>query len=503
MTGPTRREMLAGAVALGLVPVQALAQGNVAFGAAKSFDWSALQQRAQALSRQAYRATPKVAAAEAVDYDRVGAIRYRPDRQLAGGIRLFPLGRYAPTPVAINIVEGGQARPLTFSPDLFEAEAGHAPALGIAGFRAVTKDGKSDWIAYQGASYFRASGSQDQYGLSARGLAIDTGIAGAEEFPAFTEFWIERTGEQSYLIHALLDGPSVTGAYRLATAFTPGAAGGTVQQVSAVLFFRRDVRRLGIAPATSMFWYGEGNRAAARDWRPEIHDSDGLAIWTGSGERIWRPLTNPPRETLDSFADQNPKGFGLIQRDRDFDHYQDDGAFYDRRPNLWVEPGQGWGKGQVMLYAFPTGSETVDNIVAFWTPAAAPRAGQRLAFDYRLRWGSQDASVANTAHAVDSWTGDAGRPGAEPTPGARKLVVDFVGTGLAGLDRQSGVSAEIGVARGRLLTSAAYPVVGQTNRWRVTADIAPEGSGPADVRLFLKRGNAALSETVLFPVFLP
>ncbi len=279
---------------------------------------------------------------------------------------------------------------------------------------------------------------------------------------------------------------------------------GVEQQVSAVLFFRRDVERLGIAPATSMFWYGEGNRAAARDWRPEIHDSDGLALLTGAGERLWRPLVNPPRPTLDSFVDSNPRGFGLLQRDRDFDHYQDDGAFYDRRANLWVQPQGDWGRGQVMLYAFPTASETVDNIVAFWNPADAPRAGQKRQFDYRLSWTSTDPTVVpGIAHAVDSWTGDAGRPGAEPTPGARKLVVDFTGPALAGLDRQSGVTADISVTRGRLLAQAAYPVVGQTDHWRVTADIAPEASGPADVRLYLKQNAKALSETVLMPVFLP
>ncbi|MFV0923409.1 glucan biosynthesis protein [Sphingomonas parapaucimobilis] len=507
MMQANRRELVAALAVLGLTPTAAgrvaaqAAAGAVALGAPTPFSWAGLQARAEALARQPYRAPAKVAAAEAIGYDAVGTIRYRDDRTLAGGIRLFPLGRYAPIPVGIHIVENGQARAVPFSPSLFTAEAGHAPPLGIAGFRAMTEDGKSDWLAFQGASYFRTAGAQDQYGLSARGIAIDTGIDGREEFPAFTDFWIERTGAQGYTVHALLDGPSVSGAYRIES---QKGAGGVEQRVSAVLFFRRDVERLGIAPATSMFWYGEGNRTAARDWRPEIHDSDGLALQTGAGERLWRPLVNPPRPTLDSFVDTNPRGFGLLQRDRDFDHYQDDGAFYDRRANLWVQPQGDWGRGQVMLYAFPTASETVDNIVAFWNPADAPRAGQRRQFDYRLSWTSTDPTVVPAiAHAVDSWTGDAGRPGAEPTPGARKLVVDFTGPALAELDRQSGVTADISVARGKLLAQAAYPVVGQSNRWRVTADIAPQGQGPADVHLYLKQNARALSETVLMPVFLP
>jgi glucans biosynthesis protein len=497
MIDPSRRDIAWALATLAAMPGTALAQR----GAKTSpFSWDMVQRRAQELAGRPYREPVKVAAAADIDYDAVGAITYRADRAIAGGIRLFPLGRYAPMPVKINVVDGGTATPVDFSADLFRTSKGHAPALGIAGFRAMSASGTSDWLAYMGASYFRSSGSQDQYGLSARGIAIDTGVPGKEEFPSFTEFWIERAGDQAYTIYALLDGASVTGAYRFQSRLGPT---GAVQDVSSVLFLRRDIARLGIAPATSMFWYGEGNRQAAADWRPEIHDSDGLALLTGRGERIWRPLGNPPHETLDSFADENPRGFGLLQRDRTFDHYHDDGAFYDRRPNLWVEPQGQWGKGAVMLYAFPTATETVDNIVAFWNPAAPARAGQRLAYDYRLTWGSADPSAAAaSAHAVDCWQGTAGAPGAAPIKGARKLVIDFLGSGLAGLDRSSGVTAQITVGQGKLLTSAAYPVVGQPNRWRITADIAPSGgAAPADVRLVLQRGTTALSETVLTQVF--
>lgn len=496
MKEPSRRDIAWTLAAL-------LAAPGVAFGQpgarATSFSWDMVQRRAQELAQHPYREAARVAAAAGFDYDAVGSISYRADKTLAGGVRLFPLSRYAPTQIAINVVEGGASRRIDFSPDMFSSAKGQAAALGIAGFRAMSAAGTSDWLAYMGASYFRSSGSQDQYGLSARGIAIDTGTPGGEEFPAFTEFWIERAGDQAYTIYALLDGASITGAYRFQSRL---GATGAVQDVSSVLFLRRDVARLGIAPATSMFWYGEGNRQAAADWRPEIHDSDGLALLTGSGERIWRPLANPPHETLDSFADENPRGFGLLQRDRNFDHYHDDGAFYDRRPNLWIEPRGQWGKGAVMLYAFPTATETVDNVVAFWNPAAPAKAGQRLAFDYRLTWGSADLSLSPTAHAVDIWQGTAGAPGAAPIKGARKLVVDFLGSGLAGLDRSSRVAAQISVAHGRLLTSAAYPVVGQPNRWRVTADVAPDGgTAPADVRLALRRGTTSLSETVLAQIF--
>lgn len=488
----SRRRLLAASATMSLWPRIAGAQGR-----GEPFSWAALQARAQRLARSPYRAVAPVPGAERIDFDAVGALRYRPDRTLAGGIRLFPVGNTTPAPVSISLVENGRARPVAFTPDLFERRPGAdtAPdALGIAGFRVMEPGRDSDWLSFLGASYFRAAGSQDQYGLSARGIAIDTGIDGREEFPAFTHFWIERGGERAYTIYALLDGPSVTGAYRFVCTHPKGVE----QEVSAVLFLRRDVARLGIAPATSMFWYDQSKPAG--DWRPEIHDSDGLALLTVQGERVWRPLVNPPRATIDSFGAGDVRGFGLIQRDRRFASYQDDGAFYDRRPNLWVEPRGRWGQGAVMLYAFPTSSETLDNVVAFWTPAQVPRAGQRMQFDYRLSWGSDDPTATAGARVVDSWVGAAGRPGAPPTAGARKLVVDYEGAGLGGLDRNSGVSAEVSVTRGRILQQAAYPVVGQRDRWRVTLDVAPEAGATADVRLFLRRGDQALGETLLAPI---
>ena len=475
----------------------ALPARAAALARSKPFSWEGLQRQAAGRAAQPYRPVQAAREASAIDFDAAGTLRYRADRALLGGIRLFPLTATAPHPIALNIVDGGRAIPVVFTPDMFEAKAGH-PALGLAGFRATTPGGDSDWIAFLGASYFRAAGSQDQYGLSARGIAIDTGIAGQEEFPAFTDFWIERLDRQAFRIHALLDGPSVTGAFRMDCRHD---AHGVTQDVSCVLFFRKDVARLGIAPCTSMFWYGEGDAPLATDWRPEIHDSDGLAIATGSGERIWRPLVNPPRESIDSFADRNPRGFGLIQRDRDFAHYQDDGAFYDRRPNLWVQPKGDWGAGAVSLFAFPTRGETDDNVVAFWTPAQKAKRGARMAFDYRMTWSSQDPAATAPSRAIAIRRGTAGRPGQKAVAGARKIVIDFQGDALKGLGREAGVVVQVDVARGRVLDKAAYPIVGQPGHWRAMVDVAPEGTGPADVRAFLKQGDHALSETILLPVF--
>ena len=490
----TRRNAMTAGGALALLPGLSLAAPARDDGS--PFSWQALQQRAAALAKRPYAPPRTIDEAGKIDFDALGSIRFRPEKTVAGGIRMFPLGNYTRTPVAINVVEGGRARAIDFAPDYFESTGKVTPPPGFAGFRAMVPGRESDWLAFLGASYFRSAGSQDQYGLSARGIAINTGIDGREEFPNFTEFWIEPGQGGAYTIYALLDGESVTGAYR----FVSSHPKAVVQDVSSVLFLRRPVERLGIAPATSMFWYDHRAHPGAVDWRPEIHDSDGLALLGAGGERVFRPIRNPAQPTTDSFAADDVRGFGLLQRDRNFDHYQDDGAFYDRRPNLWVEPKGTWGAGRVMLFAFPTGGETTDNINCFFVPSARMRAGQRLQFDYRLTWTSDDPSVAGTAHAIDWWVGSAGRPGGPVTEGARKLVVDFTGSGLAKLTRDSGVTADIGVGGGKLLTSAAYPVVGQENRWRVTADIAPEKGRVADVRLLLRRDGAVLSETLLFPV---
>jgi len=479
------------------------APAGLAFGPARAFSWDALQARAKAAAERPYR--PRTGAGAdrlaTLDFDAVGEIRYRPEAALwlgddrIGAVEFFHLGRYVQTPAAIHVVEAGEAREVLYSKALFDIPdgnpAGRLPGdLGFAGFRVLDPGARTDWIAYQGASYFRSADPFNQYGLSARGLAIDTAVAGPEEFPAFTTFWLERAAE-GLVVCALLDGPSVAGAYRIVHRRGPD---GLVQEIEASLTFRTDVRRLGIAPLTSMFWYGAEGRASAGDWRPQIHDSDGLSLWTGKGERLWRPLANPPRVATHAFIDTDPKGFGLMQRDRTFDDYQDDGAFYDRRPSAWVEPMGAWGEGAVQLVELPTRSETEDNIVAFWTPAKAVARGDDLAVRYRLHWSAREPIPAGVARVVATWTGAGGRPGVPPSPGVRKYVVDFEGGRLADLDRQSGVVAVVTAGLTQPTNAVAYPVVG-THRWRLMFDVAsPEGK-ELDLRAFLRLGDNALTET--------
>lgn len=502
-----RREHIAFLAMAALLPP---AMGKAAPAGGEAFSWRTLTARAQKLASQPWRPIAARTHAHAIDYDAVGQIAYRSDKTLwndnpIGGIRFFPLSRYAQTPIEIAIVQNGRATPFRYEASLFEANTPELSKLmsdsdGFAGFRIMNPGNVGDWMAFQGASYFRSAGPLNQYGLSARGLAINTSVPGtSEEFPAFTHFWLERGTDGALIIYALLDSPSITGAYRFINRRNASAI---TQDVTAALFPRKDITQLGIAPLTSMFWYGEGSRAQAIDWRPEIHDSDGLALLTGTGERLWRPLINPPRATTSSFLDKGPRGFGLLQRDRLFDHYQDDGVFYQKRPSLWVEPQGDWGAGAVTLYELPTTRETDDNIVAFWTPAKQPRRGQRLDYAYRLNWIGTEPRPLTVARATDVWLGVAGRPGHDPIPDARKVVIDFAGEGLDGLSRKD-VTASIDIRNGRLLSSAAYPVEESKNHWRLTADIGRTHDRTSDLRVFLKSGNNALTETVLYQVHWP
>lgn len=503
----TRREAILGLAGLwALAPLDARA----ATGKAEPFSWVLLKERALALSRQAWRGPPPPSALLGkIDYDAMQKVEYRPERTLwsdhrdASGVRFFPLGRFARKAIDIFVVEKGMARAFPYSSSLFRFPSGHAMGSigkqgGFSGFRIMNKGGIGDWMAYQGASYFRSAGPLHQYGLSARGIAVNTGLPGPEEFPEFTHFWLERDDAGVVIVYALLDGPSVTGAYRITNR---QADGEMVQEVSMTLHLRQSVERLGIAPLTSMFWYGEGHRAKARDWRPEIHDSDGLAIRTGAGERIWRPLNNPPRPQTNSLADRGPKGFGLLQRDRAFDHYQDDGVFYEKRPGLWVEPQGDWGAGAVMLYEIPTSSEYDDNIVAFWNPGTSPQAGAHFAYDYRLRWISEEPEAVAVARTTDCWTGQGGRPGQPPSEGVTKIVADFEGSRFERLTYRSAVKPVISVGNGKILNTGCYPVNGQHNVWRLILDIERNNSEPTDIRAFLSLNGDALTETFLYQLF--
>ena len=445
---------------------------------------------------------------ETIDYDAFQQIVFKRELGLGEGtnvnfpVQLFHLGRYFKAPVKIHWLEQGRARKVLYHPDYFTfgdtgLDEKLPDDLGFAGFRLQDgQDAQTDWLALLGGAYFRSSGELSQYGLSARAAAIDTALPTPEEFPAFTAFWLQpgTVKGDEFTIYALMDGPSITGALSMVC-----KKAGTVQQdIQARFFARKDIKRMGIAPLTSMFWFGEHNRHQARDWRPEIHDSDGLAMWTGAGERLWRPLNNPSSVMTNSFVDDNPKGFGLLQRDRAFHNYEDDGVFYDRRPSVWIEPLGDWGKGAVQLVEIPTDDEIHDNIVMYWLPDQPVKAGSEWTFDYRLFWNADEPYPSSSvAKVIHTRLGNGGVPGQPRPEGIKKFVIDFAGSPLENVEKLDDVQAVISASKGEISNDYALQVVG-TKNWRAFFDLEVEGNDPVNLRLYLQLGDKTLTETWLY-----
>ncbi|CAL61675.1 Glucans biosynthesis protein D [Herminiimonas arsenicoxydans] len=515
-----RRDLLKASAALALAGFSApqlYAAGSApaklkTLGKAAPFDYAWLKGRARALAGQPYH-FPSIevpAAVKALDWDQYQSIAYRDDHALWGGDKLrfqtkfFHLGMYATQSVKIHELEDGKARELAYDPAMFNygksgLKGSDLPKdLGFAGFRVnFHTDLVRDVAAFLGASYFRAVGGDWQYGLSARGLAIDCGMERPEEFPRFTEFWLERPALQSgkLVVYALLDSPSIAGAYRFE--IMPGAT--LLMDIDLALYPRKAIERMGIAPLTSMFLTAENDRRISNDWRPEIHDSDGLAMNTGKGEWIWRPLVNPEHLRFNAYVDESPRGFGLMQRDRNFDHYQDDGVFYERRPSLWVEPKSGWGKGSIQLVEIPTVDETFDNIVAFWNPEAKPQPGQELLFGYKLYWGSKMPALPQAATVTATRTGIGGVVGKKRTYFSWRFAVDFVGGDLALLGKNVKVEPVISATQGTIEITSARPL-DDVKGYRAMFDlkIADNIQGAIDLRLYLSADGQTLSETWLY-----
>jgi glucans biosynthesis protein len=507
------------AQALSALPANAAPQG-LRFGAAQPFSHDWLKAEAEARAGKPYREPPRPdpKIVGAIDYDAQGKLKYRPEYALWGDGQpgAFPItfvfvGEYFPKTVRMHALDasGESAREIVYDPAYFaipaDGVAARLPAEPpcFAGFwLREPKDGAKDWRAaepwatFSGASYFRAVGELGQVGLSARGVALSPGGIGPEEFPDFVAFWFAPAPSDSdaATVYALLDGPSLTGAYRFLMRRTKGV----VMDIEKTLFLRQPVERLGLAPLTTMFWYSETVKTAAVDWRPEVHDSDGLALWTGAGERIWRPLNNPGRSTISSFLDERPRGFGLLQRDRQFDHYLD-GVRYDRRPSAWVEPIGDWGKGAVELVELPTDDEIHDNVVAYWSPAKPTAAGDRVALSYRLHWLADEPYPTPLGRCVATRLGRGGQPGLPRPPGVRKFMVEFLGGPLANLPFGATPEPVLTSTRGSfsyVYTEAVPDDV--PGHWRAQFDLIVDGSDPVELRLYLKTGDQVLTETWLF-----
>ncbi|WP_406666293.1 glucan biosynthesis protein [Gallaecimonas sp. GXIMD1310] len=390
---------------------------------------------ARKLAQKPYQApdVPLPASLQNLTYDQYRDIRFDPSQAIWAGtglpyqMQLFMRGLYFHDPVEVAIVDEGEAHHLAYQPSMFNTGSVMTAPLpssdiGFAGLRLHAPINRPDYYdevaVFQGASYFRSLGKHQNYGLSARGLAIKTADPQGEEFPAFRAFWVVKPSNDSNaaVVYALLDSPSTTGAYR----FTIRPGDNTVMDVEATLFPRVDMNKVGLAPATSMFMFSMNGRDDVDDFRPQVHDSDGLLMLNGKGERLWRPLANPSKLQVSAFADTAPLGFGLIQRERHFESYQDLEAHYENRPSLWVEPLGNWGKGAVTLVEIPSNSEIHDNIVAYWNPAETLKAGGEYSYSYRLNWGHEPAT--QTVKVVATRSGRADIKG--PTPD-RLFVIDY------------------------------------------------------------------------------
>ena len=464
--------------------------------------------RAQTLAATPFQPQPKPvahAASDSLTYDQYRDIRFRPDHALwrkdglPFEVQFFHPGFVNTDTVRINeVAADGTAHPLVFEMADFDyghnKTPSHALASGYAGFRvhaAINRpDHKDEVIVFLGASYFRAVGKDQRYGLSARGLAVDAVGAGGEEFPRFTEFWLEKPamGATSLVIDALMDSKSLAGAYRFVV--TPGAD--TVVDVQSRLYLRKDVATLGIAPLTSMFFSGE-NQPQAGDFRPEVHDSDGLMVETGGGEWLWRPLSNPKTPLTTSFAMASLKGFGLMQRDRAYASYEDDEARYELRPSAWITPMGDWGPGRVELVQLNTVDETNDNIVAYWVPARLPAPGQALELSYRMRWQGNSQQHPPAAWALQS---RAGRSYASLARDEQQVIVDFAGPALEKLPADAPVKAVVTAAANAEIAATNVYRNDATGAWRLAIRFKQRAAGePVELRAFLQNGNDILSET--------
>jgi glucans biosynthesis protein len=511
----SRRSLLfAAASTSALLPQRLLAQNQLAPPAPR-FGYEDVVRRARELASAPYDATPPrlPEELERLDFDAWRDIRFRQDKALLGSsggpfrLQLFMLGHLFKRPVTVNTIRDGIATPIPFATNLFDfgrtkLEKPLPVNLGFAGFRLhyPLNDPRTfdEVIAFLGASYFRFLGRRQRYGLSGRGLAVNAGTPN-EEFPFFREFWVEAPGPNAEraTIYALLDGETATGAYRLD--LYPGRE--SVLDVQVALFARRSGAKIGFAPLTSMFFIGKNDHRFHDDFRPQLHDSEGLLVNSGMGEWLWRPLRNPAQMEISAFLDRNIKGFGLIQRDRNFERYQDLDLAYETRPSYWVEPREDWGEGRVELVELPTPDETNDNIVAYWVPKDPLESGKQVNFGYRITASLNLARLSPIARAINTFQTIPRVPAStEPREtNARRFIIDFAGGDLGYfLNDWRLVEVVPSTSQGRILRSSVVANV-VTQGIRATIDVQVDPGQTADLRAFLRASDRTLTETWTFP----
>ncbi|MFO1126802.1 MAG: glucan biosynthesis protein [Methylocystis sp.] len=512
----TRRQFAGTLSAFGAhVALRGSAQANTVVPTPR-FGFANVVQRARDLALAPFDASAPSRLPEpfdALDFDAWRQIRFRRDHDVFaaadGGFRLetFHLGFLYRRPVTVNTIRDGIATPIPYSPALFDygrlkVERALPVNTGFAGFRLHFPLNEpqvhDEVISFLGASYFRFLGRDQQYGLSARALCVDAG-SDRESFPFFREYWVEtpEKGGNHATLYALLDGEAATGAFK----FDLLAGQESTLEIQATLFPRQSGMKLGLAPLTSMYLTGENDRRVRDGFRTELHDSDGLLIHNGADEWLWRPLGNPPHERISSFLDSNNRGFGLLQRDRTFESYQDLDLAYENRPSYFVEPVGNWGEGRVELIELPTRDETNDNIVASWVPAKAPEPSAPFVYAYRITAGLELQQLAPNGVVVNTFDAPARALGStEPVdPESHRFIVDFAGGDLSYyVADPSQIEAVATTSTGRLLRAsvAANPHIGGL---RALFDVSVKPGQTADLRLFLRAHGRTLTETWTYP----
>lgn len=501
--GPSRRSFLqalgiGGLAALMSRPVFAYADGKDE----GEFSWDGLKRQARKRATSDY-APPDRTIWERLpklNYDQYRNIVFRHDRAFWKNepfpfqMELFHSGYIYKQPVKIHIVESGRARLLDYDRSLFrfgpaEEQVDIPPDAGYSGLRLHAPNAGSDsyqeFAVFQGASYFRSRAVNQVYGLSARGLAINTVQPGGEEFPAFTEFWAEKPAGDSETItlYALLDSPSVSGAYRFAISHNDH----TVMDIECELYPRKQLTHYGIAPFSSMYFHSPADHTRWDDFRPRVHDSDGLLMYTGTGDWIWRPLVTGGPILYSAFADKSPRGFGLMQRERSYEAYQDINAGYDKRPSAWVEPLSDWGEGTVDLIELPTNNEYADNIIAFWRPAEAMQPGEAYRYSYRLSWVEDVPVKRNIARIVNT------RAGRGLEPNSRYYIFDLTGGDLYAEAVTEYWDYEVTASTGLIwaYTVGPNPYI---NGKRISVEFRPDGKKEADISFQISQAGKPLAE---------
>ena len=461
------------------------------------FNPSTVREIARALSAKSFEPPDEKLpdALKNLNYDQYRSIRFLPDHALWRAENLpfqaqfFHRGFFYKNKVDLFEVSNGRAAPIRYQRADFSVgqDIGQWPDLdlGFAGFRIHAPINRPDYYdevcVFLGASYFRAVAKGEIYGLSARGLSIDTGETKGEEFPVFKAFWLERPAPKatSVVVHALLDSKSAAAAYR----FTIRPGENTVFDAEMSLYPRVDIAHPGLAPMTSMFFFGPNDRKDFDDFRPAVHDSDGLAISNGNGEQLWRPLNNPRDLQVSTFTDRNPRGFGLMQREKKYFAYQDLESRFERRPSLWFEPIGDWGEGAVVLFEIPTKEEVHDNIAAFWRPKLPLVAKSEINLTYRLHWGPDAPNSDKLARFTRTGIGNRDDDN-------KLFVLELIGEKLKGVDPKT-IKATVTAEKSEIANIVTEPNP-ETGGWRMSFQCSSKA--PVELRAVLMQNNAPISE---------